>query len=65
MHLRVPVTLLTILLLIGVQLSGATLLAGAMEEKSGRVVEMLVSTARPWAVAHGEDRRVSRVSDGQ
>jgi ABC-2 type transport system permease protein len=39
---------LTLLLLVGVQLAGASLLSGALEEKSSRVVEVLVSAARPW-----------------
>jgi ABC-2 type transport system permease protein len=58
-------SLLTILLLIGVQLSGATLLAGAMEEKSGRVVEMLVSTARPWQLLTAKVAATSLMSFAQ
>lgn len=44
----------TLLLLIGVQLAGATLLSGALEEKSSRVVEVLVSAARPWQLLTGK-----------
>jgi len=44
----------TILLVVGVQMSGATLLSGALEEKSSRVVEILVSTARPWQLLAGK-----------
>lgn len=58
-------SLLTILLLIGVQLSGATLLTGAMEEKSGRVVEMLVSTARPWQLLSAKVAATSLMSFAQ
>jgi ABC-2 type transport system permease protein len=46
--------LATILLIIGVQMSGAQLLNGALEEKSNRVVEILVSTARPWQLLAGK-----------
>ncbi len=44
----------TLLLIIGVQMSGAQLLNGALEEKSNRVVEILVSTARPWQLLTGK-----------
>jgi ABC-2 type transport system permease protein len=46
--------LATLLLIIGVQMSGAQLLNGALEEKSNRVVEILVSTARPWQLLTGK-----------
>jgi ABC-2 type transport system permease protein len=46
--------LATVLLIIGVQMSGAQLLNGALEEKSNRVVEILVSTARPWQLLSGK-----------
>lgn len=46
--------LATILLVVGVQMSGATLLSGALEEKSNRVVEVLVATARPWQLLTGK-----------
>lgn len=46
--------LATVLLIIGVQMSGAQLLNGALEEKSNRVVEILVSTARPWQLLTGK-----------
>lgn len=46
--------LATILLVVGVQMSGATLLSGALEEKSSRVVEILVSAARPWQLLAGK-----------
>lgn len=44
----------TILLVVGVQMSGATLLSGALEEKTSRVVEILVSAARPWQLLAGK-----------
>lgn len=46
--------LATLLLIIGVQMSGTQLLNGALEEKSNRVVEILVSTARPWQLLTGK-----------
>ena len=44
----------TILLFIGIQGNGATLLSGALEEKSSRVVEVLLSVARPWQLLAGK-----------
>jgi ABC-2 type transport system permease protein len=44
----------TILLLIGIQGNSATLLSAALEEKSSRVVEVLVSVARPWQLLAGK-----------
>ncbi len=44
----------TILLFIGIQGNGATLLSAALEEKSSRVVEVLVSVARPWQLLGGK-----------
>ena len=38
----------TILLFIAVQLNGNSLLTGAIEEKSSRVVEVLLGAVRPW-----------------
>lgn len=46
------VTLL--LLLVGIQLAGTALLSGALEEKSNRVVEVLVAAARPWQLLTGK-----------
>ena len=46
--------LATVLLFVGVQMSGASLLSGALEEKTNRVVEVLVSTARPWQLLTGK-----------
>lgn len=44
----------TILLFIGIQGNSATLLSAAIEEKSSRVVEVLVSVARPWQLLAGK-----------
>jgi ABC-2 type transport system permease protein len=44
----------TILLFIGIQGNGATLLSAALEEKSSRVVEVLLSVARPWHLLAGK-----------
>jgi ABC-2 type transport system permease protein len=45
---------LTVLLFLGIQLNGASVLTGALEEKSNRVVEVLVSVARPWQLLTGK-----------
>lgn len=45
---------LTVLLFLGIQLNGASVLSGALEEKSSRVVEVLVSVARPWQLLAGK-----------
>jgi ABC-2 type transport system permease protein len=44
----------TILLFIGIQANSATLLSAAIEEKSSRVIEVLVSVARPWQLLAGK-----------
>ncbi len=44
----------TILLFIGIQGNSATLLSAALEEKSSRVIEVLVSVARPWQLLAGK-----------
>lgn len=44
----------TLLLFIGIQANGATLLSAALEEKSSRVVEVLVAVARPWQLLAGK-----------
>jgi ABC-2 type transport system permease protein len=44
----------TILLFIGIQGNSATLLSAAIEEKSSRVIEVLVSVARPWQLLAGK-----------
>ncbi len=45
---------LTILLFLGIQMNGASVMTGALEEKSSRVVEVLVSVARPWQLLAGK-----------
>jgi ABC-2 type transport system permease protein len=44
----------TILLFIGIQGNSATLLSAAIEEKTSRVIEVLVSVARPWQLLAGK-----------
>jgi ABC-2 type transport system permease protein len=44
----------TLLLFIGIQGNSATLLSAALEEKSSRVIEVLVSVARPWQLLAGK-----------
>lgn len=44
----------TVLLFLMVQLNGTTLLTGAIEEKSSRVVEVLLGTLRPWQLLAGK-----------
>jgi ABC-2 type transport system permease protein len=44
----------TILLFIAVQFNGSSLLTGAVEEKSSRVVEVLLGAVRPWQLLSGK-----------
>lgn len=44
----------TILLFLIVQLNGSTMLTGAIEEKSSRVVEVLLGSIRPWQLLAGK-----------
>jgi len=45
---------ITALLIIAVQFNGTTLLNSAIEEKSSRVVEVLLGTLRPWQLLTGK-----------
>lgn len=45
---------IAVLLFLGIQLNGASVLSGSLEEKSSRVVEVLVSVARPWQLLAGK-----------
>jgi ABC-2 type transport system permease protein len=45
---------ITVLLFLGIQLNGVSVLSGALEEKSNRVVEVLVSVTRPWQLLAGK-----------
>jgi ABC-2 type transport system permease protein len=56
---------ITVLLFLGIQLNGASVLSGALEEKSSRVVEVLVSTARPWQLLAGKLIGMSVLALGQ
>lgn len=56
---------MTVLLFLGIQLNGATVLSGALEEKSSRVVEVLVSVARPWQLLAGKLLGMSVLALGQ
>ncbi|MTV25358.1 ABC transporter permease [Nitriliruptoraceae bacterium ZYF776] len=46
--------LATVLLFLIVQLNASSLMTVALEEKSSRVVELLVATARPWQLLAGK-----------
>ena len=45
---------LAVLLFFAIQLNAASVLSGALEEKSSRVVEILASVARPWELLAGK-----------
>jgi ABC-2 type transport system permease protein len=45
---------ITVLLFLSIQASGTSLLNGAIEEKSSRVVEVLLGTVRPWHLLSGK-----------
>lgn len=44
----------TVLLFLIVQMNGSSLLTGAIEEKSSRVVEVLLGSVRPWQLLAGK-----------
>jgi ABC-2 type transport system permease protein len=52
----------TILLFIAVQFNGSSLLTGAVEEKSSRVVEVLLGAVRPWQLLSGKLLALTLVS---
>lgn len=45
---------MAVLLFLSVQINAASVMSGALEEKSSRVVEVLVSVARPWQLLAGK-----------
>lgn len=45
---------MTVLLFIVLQINGSTLLTGTIEEKSSRVVEVLLGSVRPWQLLTGK-----------
>lgn len=55
----------TILLFLIIQVNGSTLLNGAVEEKSSRVVEVLLGTLRPWQLLAGKLVGLSVLALGQ
>lgn len=55
----------TVLLFLTVQINGTTLLTGAIEEKSSRVVEVLLGTLRPWQLLAGKLTGISVLAIGQ
>ncbi len=55
----------TALLIFTIQGNGMQLLSGALEEKTNRVVEVLVSTARPWQLLTGKLLAMTALALGQ
>lgn len=55
----------TILLFLIIQVNGSTLLNGSVEEKSSRVVEVLLGTLRPWQLLAGKLVGLSVLALGQ
>lgn len=58
-------TIATVLLIFAIQGNGMQLLSGALEEKTSRVVEVLVSTARPWQMLAGKLAAMTVLALGQ
>lgn len=56
---------LTALLIIAVQFNGTTLLNSAVEEKSSRVVEVLLGSLRPWQLLAGKLAATAAVATAQ
>ena len=55
----------TVLLFLIVQINGGTLLTGAIEEKSSRVVEVLLGSIRPWQLLAGKLTGIMVLAIGQ
>lgn len=55
----------TVLLFLIVQMNGSTLLTGAIEEKSSRVVEVLLGSIRPWQLLAGKLTGIMVLAFGQ
>ncbi|MBY5162404.1 ABC transporter permease [Salsipaludibacter albus] len=57
--------IVTILLFLTLQINGASLLTTTVEEKSSRVVEVLLATVRPWQMLSGKLLAMTLLSVGQ
>lgn len=55
----------TVLLFLIVQINGSTLLTGTIEEKSSRVVEVLLGSIRPWQLLVGKLTGIMVLAMGQ
>ncbi len=55
----------TVLLFLIVQINGSTLLTGTIEEKSSRVVEVLLGSVRPWQLLAGKLTGIMVLAVGQ
>ncbi len=55
----------TVLLFLMIQINGTTLMTGTIEEKSSRVVEVLLGTLRPWHLLSGKLLGIVVLSVGQ
>ena len=55
----------TVLLFLIVQINGSTLLTGTIEEKSSRVVEVLLGSIRPWQLLAGKLTGIMALAIGQ
>lgn len=55
----------TVLLFLVIQVNGSTLLTGTIEEKSSRVVEVLLGSVRPWQLLAGKLAGIMLLAVGQ
>lgn len=55
----------TVLLFLVIQVNGSTLLTGTIEEKSSRVVEVLLGSVRPWQLLAGKLAGIMLLAIGQ
>lgn len=55
----------TVLLFLIIQINGSTLLTGTIEEKSSRVVEVLLGSVRPWQLLAGKLSGIMALAIGQ
>ena len=55
----------TVLLFLVIQVNGSTLLTGTIEEKSSRVVEVLLGSVRPWQLLAGKLAGIMLLAMGQ
>lgn len=57
--------LATVLLFLTIQINAGTLLTGTIEEKTNRIVEVLLGSIRPWQLLSGKLLAVSLLAFGQ